>query len=139
MIGSPRGIDILPLPPHIRPSFSLFPSLVHLCTFYLRIRLTSLPVPSPRRGCRGCFQFLRDDLMEDFRVPSHRPPSHPTIQPSQVLSGSLHANTRSINLLVASDTTAVVLCLFPVCLLGRSYISESFSRKSITLDVDYIP
>lgn len=108
LIGSPREIDTSAPPPSLQfesspSSFQSLPSsflgvllLFLLGTLYLSFLCSSswpppwLPPISPCRAPGGFSSTLSS-------------PSGPS---NRALSGSLHANTRSINLLVASDTSA---------------------------------
>lgn len=87
LIGSPQEIDSLFLTPSLRPSrvspsvtttLWLLPTPVLSSSFHpprsLRILLSSV---SYLRALGLSLQFPGDGLLEDPRVPSHRPPSHP--------------------------------------------------------------
>lgn len=83
LIGSPREIDTsAPFPPvwefsfFVSVSAFVFPRYV-LLLFLLALSISLFYVPPPGRR-RGCLQFPRAGLLEDSRVPSHRPLGHPT-------------------------------------------------------------
>lgn len=139
MIGSPRGIDILPLlpPPLTSASLSRSRSLslshthtytsAHLRTVYLRARLFS-PLPLVLLLGHGC-RWLPPISPWWSHGGFSRALSSPSGPSDRALSGSLHANTRSINLLVASDTAATELCLFRVCQQARNSASSNRSHS----------